>query len=464
MENQKSPLSFIDKANQVYIGKDTVYRAIEKDSINSFKELMNSGLLDELIKRNLILNTKLSSLIFSGYEMVLESKKITPVIYPYEWSPEMLRKAAICVLDVNECANSYGYELKDAHPYNVIFEYSIPKYIDLGSFIKKRNPNIWIAETEFLDCYYSHLKLVEKKLPRIFKGAYLTIGTGIPSNEIKTVTSLLNFILGSSITKKIISSYNFYKRASDYKNTKTEVSKIKKIILLISKIHEYKTNPKKIRKKIESFNLKSKSIWGDYHQKYNLYDNKGNIKLTQRMDSIIEIIKNLEVSTVLELAGNQGVLSRSISNIPTIERIICSDYEDNAIDRMILSQSSNDRVFPACFDFMHDFHEAISGEREKRLSSDLVIALAVTHHLTLTQGYSLDGVFSKISKYTKKHLLIEFMPLGLWDGKYSPPIPEWYNEKWFISSMENNFHIVKRIQLEENRILFVGQLKKQSET
>jgi hypothetical protein len=48
------------------------------------------------------------------------------------------------------------------------------------------------------------------------------------------------------------------------------------------------------------------------------------------------------------------------------------------------------------------------------------------------------------------------MPLGLFDGTSAPSVPDWYNEAWFLKGFTCKFVLVERIQLEPNRILFVG--------
>jgi hypothetical protein len=56
-------------------------------------------------------------------------------------------------------------------------------------------------------------------------------------------------------------------------------------------------------------------------------------------------------------------------------------------------------------------------------------------------------------------VLIEFMPLGLFDGTSTPPIPSWYSVDWFRSNFAKQFELLQEETLEENRILFVGRLR-----
>jgi hypothetical protein len=92
------------------------------------------------------------------------------------------------------------------------------------------------------------------------------------------------------------------------------------------------------------------------------------------------------------------------------------------------------------------------------LSADVVIALALTHHLLLTQGYRLDAVVERIAAYGQRHMVIEFMPKGLWDGSSGPPVPSWYNQEWFAAGLARAGRIVLCEKLEENRVAFLVEL------
>jgi len=192
-----------------------------------------------------------------------------------------------------------------------------------------------------------------------------------------------------------------------------------------------------------------------------MYDQDGEVNLPDRMRRIIEIIDSLKVSSVTELAGNQGVLSRRIAQLKDVNSVICADYDENAIDRLLLNLHSGEKVTPMVLDFMR---APISGRglpSGVRLVSDIVVALAVTHHLILRQSYSLDAIFSTIFKYAKKYALIEFMPLGLYSQRLNhyPSIPEWYTEEWFVETLSKFGKLVERNQLEKNRILYLVDLR-----
>ncbi len=74
----------------------------------------------------------------------------------------------------------------------------------------------------------------------------------------------------------------------------------------------------------------------------------------------------------------------------------------------------------------------------KRLQSDVVLALAVTHHLLLVQKIPVARILKTIGAYSRRLVFVEFMPLGLWDGRTAPPVPAGYTIDWFRRNFAAN--------------------------
>jgi hypothetical protein len=98
---------------------------------------------------------------------------------------------------------------------------------------------------------------------------------------------------------------------------------------------------------------------------------------------------------------------------------------------------------------------------EQRFGSEAVVALAITHHLLLGQNLAIEHVLKIIAAFSRRYVFIEFMPKGLYNGRFAPPVPAWYSLDWFRNALQAEIDILLEEKLEENRILFVGELKKQ---
>lgn len=63
--------------------------------------------------------------------------------YPYEWPASMLHAAAALTVELAMTALDERYELKDASPFNILFNGSAPVFVDAASF-RRRQPGRWL--------------------------------------------------------------------------------------------------------------------------------------------------------------------------------------------------------------------------------------------------------------------------------------------------------------------------------
>ena len=464
-EVEFSPLA-IDENGSVFTWKNKVFRAIKKEAVGHIKELMSCGLIDELIQKNLFPKTWITEYDLEGYALIIQHEKIEVVSYPYEWAFSMLKDAALAILKVNQIALKYGYQTKDGHGWNIIFDSMTPKFIDLGSFKKiTAEEKGWIAYEEFLRAYYYPLKLWSQGCSYFAKVSFL-------SHQPPRVSDFLFFnpflrLIGINFFKKIVDNFFIYKRISNVTDQRIierfpRASSGKLIVWLKNKraLPFLSIDYGRLIKKIEKINDKSsETVWGQYQGEY-LCENS-EICLSERFNKIIEIIKTINIKSVIELGGNQGVFSEALIKNTKVKQIICTDYDEKAIDILYNRlKNSNLKITPAILDIVFTNNVIFDLKPEKRFVSDVAVMLAVTHHLVLTQHIPLEFIMKVFSRYTKRYAIIEFMPLGLYGGddKKFPSIPAWYNEEWFKNNFKKYFRLITREQVEKNRVVFVGEL------
>jgi len=176
-----------------------------------------------------------------------------------------------------------------------------------------------------------------------------------------------------------------------------------------------------------------------------------------------------DARSTLDLAGNVGLASLVVRNQnPRISKSINTDYDYNSIEKSYLFLKSHPEFSLESYilNFMLPMHDHIT----RFFRSDIVFALAITHHLILTQGYNISEILSVIKRFSNKYVFIEFMPLGLWGGdpNSKPEIPDWYNSEWFEKKFRKQFDFIAKQILESHeingidephRVLFIGRVK-----
>lgn len=457
---EKSLLSLGDAAGSVYFSDSRVFRAISNRAELDVRELLGSGLIDELVAKGLFPKTQVSDVTIGESALVLEHERIAPVTYPFEWSPEMLRRAALCILQVNSIANKYDYELKDAHPYNVVFKGSKAIFVDFGSIKKRQSDFGWAAYLQFLAYFYFPLKVRAQGRIETFKRLFLL---KISIGEIASLSGGLLQILGQTgcaIFFKVISSYKNGMAIDEdqirarFKNK--VVRGLARFLLKSSLLPFRSVSMEQLKHRISSITISPMTPWAKYHETSGYCSVDGAIALSQRLEQIRLIIANLKPQSIMEIGGNQGALSRELARLNSSEIVICTDYDMDAIDSLFLKLGPNEKICTACFDFIGEEWQLLANERPARLRAEMVVALAITHHLVLAQQYDIDAVFDSLLSFSRKYLIVEFMPLGLWDGANGPVVPKWYSESWFEKTLASRCKILEKVTLEANRVLYVA--------
>jgi len=88
---------------------------------------------------------------FPPGSLIVEHAPIPFGNYPYEWAPAMLHRAAALTLEMAGAAMRAGFALKDANPYNVMFDGAQPVFLDVLSF-RRRDPleSMWRPHAQFI--------------------------------------------------------------------------------------------------------------------------------------------------------------------------------------------------------------------------------------------------------------------------------------------------------------------------
>ncbi len=391
-----------------------ILRIVKKEYFIWAYELMNSGLIKELVDKNLFPKTKIHYINKEKKEITIESERIPIRNNFYTWSFDMIKKSAKITLKVNNLANKYGYELRDGHILNCMFHFGKCLFIDFDSFVKINNIKKWIASREFIEHQVKLLQVLSLQSNYEYQ---------------KSIKGMIGYI-----PDKI------YKAVISYEDQLNRNEIINEVVLL---------------EKISSITLNQTStMWSSYHENKDIIN-------SYRIDNIIRLIKNYQPKNIIDLASNSGSIAKEIlKNNNKVEYIVCIDKDHIAINELFLSLK-DEKILPIVSDIVYDFYLPCPYSKLiDNIKGELVICLALTHHLILTSNLEIDSIFKIIKKYSSKYVAIEFMPLGLYAGdiEKTPPTPDWYSEEWFENSFLKHFKLIKKEQTEINRIMFFGEI------
>ncbi len=146
------PTSFCDGNGRLFWSGGELYRGIPEKCAEFTRRIFAAGIVDELNSQQLIPRTRLTKASLPDYPIVLQHERVPFVSYAHEWSPTMLRDAALFAIRVLRKLAPHELTLTDAAPWNILFVGCEPRFIDFSSIVAAREDQGRIPQD--LQSYY----------------------------------------------------------------------------------------------------------------------------------------------------------------------------------------------------------------------------------------------------------------------------------------------------------------------
>ncbi|WDZ82516.1 methyltransferase domain-containing protein [Micromonospora cathayae] len=149
-DTRAEPASFRDPANRVFHRDGHVLRGLDERAARDYRALAGAEFFRTLLAAGKVCGTEpVGPLPDAPWATVLRHERISFVSHPYEWSFGMLRDAALLHLEILREAVTAGFTLKDGSAYNVQWRGVEPVFIDVGSFEPAREGEPWAGYRQF---------------------------------------------------------------------------------------------------------------------------------------------------------------------------------------------------------------------------------------------------------------------------------------------------------------------------
>ena len=383
-----------------------------------------------------------------GAYRIIEPEQIQFISYPYEWSFSQLKAAALTTLEALQCSIESGMILRDASAYNIQFVEGKPRLIDTTSFGTYRQGTPWVAYRQFCQHFLAPLALMSYSDIRLNQLGKLYID-GIPldlATKLLPFTSKLNFSLLVHIWMHSWGQKRFVtdlpaKRDMSLKSLHGLVQHLK------SGIHRLNWNPKG-------------GAWARYYED-NTYDPES---FDHKKMLVAAFLDNLKCQSIWDLGANVGDFSRIASSRSIGTIAWDSDPECVELNYRKVCETSDPNLLPLLIDLANP-SPAIGWENNERASLgergpvDTILALALTHHLVISNNVPLDRIaafFARLCKW----LIIEFVPKDDPGAKQllavREDIFEDYHLDGFEKAFQKYFHIEDKHKLgNSERMLYL---------
>ena len=437
------PSSYRDPSGFIFEKNGIVYRQVNKVFKEHFDFFITSGCYEKLVKKGLLIPHETIKENLTGdeqYYATIKPEKISFISYPYEWCFSMLKDAALLTLSLLKEALASGMILKDATPYNIQWHNGKLIFIDSLSFEKYDEKKPWIAYRQFCECFLSPLLLTHhSKQP--LQELLLAYSDGIP---LQVTQSLLpwrtKFSIHTYLHIHLHAKYSLKKYSQPAK--KTAFSKQKMLNLLSS-----------LEGLINKLQLpENKSTWSNYYDEAS--QRKDYLEVKQQI--ILQWIEKIKpLATAIDFGGNTGEFSKltASKNIQTI----ATDFDPYCINALYreVKNSREKNILPLIIDLSKP-SPAIgvnNAERDafiNRTKVDLILALALVHHLVIGKNIPFEKIVTLFEKMCT-YLIIEFIPKE--DDKIQlmlqqkSDIYQVYNEKNFEKAFARAFNFQEIVTL-----------------
>jgi len=443
------PTSYIDPNGRVFEYKGDIYRAIHTERVDFYKGFMKDGFFSGLMDKGLLIETEIAPLTLDGYGMVLKHRRVPTLTYCMEWSAPMLKEAALLTLDLALELNEKNLTLQDAYPWNVYFDGTKPEFIDLGSIVEVDRKFIWIAYDQFCRFFLYPLYMYAAGREKIARTLLFHYWEGITSEDILQTMPLGKKLSNIGIITRIALP-----------------SAIDKIVKKFSPEWKHKVGGKEnnldkfntpaarkrfltsLRREVASIKTEVReSTWINYY-KERIEAGETEEDRTEKQKIISKILDDLKPESVLDLGCNTGRYSELAAEKGI--RVVATDKDEQCVSHLHLeAKKKNLNIIPLIMDTINptpqfgwcskQFPSAI-----ERLSSDMVFALALIHHLVFKQWQSFPRIIETLKSFSNKYVIVEYVPIddqfiaGCWEERF-----EWYTLENFTAELEKNFSKVE---------------------
>jgi hypothetical protein len=448
--------SFVDPTGRVFEWYGEIYREIRANNTQFWNGLFQNGVIDELVRDGLLVDSEPTSFCTDAGGLVIHHRKISVVSYCFEWLPEMLQHAAILTIDLCIRLAEKDLTLQDGHPWNILFEGTRPIFVDLGSVIPAREDILWAPYQQFCNFFLFPLYLYAAGQDRIARWLLRDYLCGVQEDDVLAALPLRFKIrhsrrtLGIAIPKVVGRLFEKLSEQSQQGLLQLSRNSSGGFANRNTKLKFFDS----LKKNITGLKLVGPaSKWSRYYttpdRKYfvtNLppqeWQLKGRIVQT--------LIDRVRPSNVLDIGSNAGYYARLAALSGA--RVTACELDIGALslcyEEARKFQELN--ILPlVCNVFSNSPIPGRGGcsypPATRRLRSELVMALALVHHVVAEQRLNISRVVDILNALSTRWLLVEYVkPLPPRTGASRVHGVDDYTSESFEAVLRHRFRSVER--------------------
>ena len=418
----RDPGLFRDPSGYVLHYGDAIYRSLDLATFDRLNTFLASAIYRQLIDSADLLpvtvasdgeREQLARLEQRDDRHYLRQRRLGLISYPYEWSPRMLHAAAQCTLRVQSALVAHGLTLKDASAYNIQFETTgrgpSPIFIDIASIDSAPSRLIWLAHNQFIRHFALPL-LLYRQFGHDYRGDFLADLEGANPDAAYRMTGwarrwLPPFLFLVTVPHLLRGMENKRGPAFDQGLKAPTSPDLERDRYILSRLM------RRLERLIGRLEPRARpSDWTGYDAD-NSYPAAA---FTLKQEFVSRACASLKPARMINLGCNLGkfdlIAPEHGAEVLAIDLDLAS--VDVVYDR---AREQHARIIPLRVDIAAP-SPAIGWKNRERRSFleracrfDCVMALAVVHHLLVTNRIPLDEVVDLIARLSNRHVILELV-------------------------------------------------------
>ncbi len=440
------PGSFRDPGGRIYWLGERVLRTVMPSAAADFEYVESTGLIPQLVERGMLIPqtqrpTGLLGDAAGSPAYLLEHPKLDFISYPYEWPFPALQAAALLQLDLYLEALEKGVTLSDATAYNIQFDGVRPVFIDRLSFRRYVDGEFWLGHRQFCEQFLNPLLLRAKfGIPH---NAWLRGSPeGIGAAELSALLPLRAKFSWRVLTNVVMQGSLQKTRSSDVHKAVAGKLRFPKpaFVRMLRGLRTWIASLRPADRR--------PSTWQEYARQNSYRGTEAEAK----RNFVARFVSEGRPRMVWDIGCNTGDYSAAALQAGA-RTAIGFDFDQGALD-LAFDRARSERIafLPLFLDVTNPAPDQgwKQGERrglQARASADMVLALALIHHIAISKNVPLADVVSWLTALAPRGV-IEFVP------KSDPMVVELlrlredifpdYDEEHFVRCLQQRARIVAR--------------------
>jgi SAM-dependent methyltransferase len=470
-----------DTAGEPFVSGGRLLRGIYRGQADLVRRVLRVCEQHDLFSHGIVATRELDSNPHPelDYEMVLEHERVPFVSYPHEWSSSMFKEAALLHVALYERLEEHGLTLKDWHPLNILFSGTKPVFVDFTSIIpidhltaqphlKSGRPPRWFSEgwDATSKAVYEMYRLMYEPyfglpLAMMDQGHHARARKRIYETTLNTGDDV--------ITRREVFEHAPFDRIR---------YELEERMLRIALSEQGPRKPrffKRVRHTIagRKASLKGSAYSSYYEDKNEAFAAEPSAEWTNKQHGVHRALTTIRPASVLDLGSNTGWFSMLAAKLGS--KVVAVDLDEASIDRLFAdARREQADILPLVANLVRPLPEmrakVFAGEPslsligdgapvvsapDARLRCEMVMALAIVHHLALGQSHPFDEIANILGRLATKYLCVEFVdlndPMITSDPGFFPAYSasresfSWYSKENFVTALGFQFDRIEEI-------------------